>query len=398
MKLLYVCADPGIALDGFKGASVHVRQTIGALADAGLEISVVAARPGQWHDPRCESLAVEPRQKTALHPTAMETEQAALARVPQMVRAAVEGAEAGGYDAVYERYSLWSTVGLAVAERMDIPLVLEINAPLVDEARRYRGLRLGSLAAAIEETNIAGAERVFCVSSTLCRHAARLSSRPEKIELFPNVVDLDAFSPATEDPAGDAPLIVFLGSLKPWHGVLDLLEAFHRLSRRLAGPRLRFIGDGPLRSRLEEEIAARDLGARVEVTGGVAHDEIPALLAEAQIGVAPYPKLDNFYFSPIKLVEYAAAGLAIVATETGDYRRHLHADEHLLEVPPGATAQLAAALEHLATNPALRRRLARNAREAAERHLSLDSARERLVAALHTLIARRGPLREELAG
>src|SRR5439155_26778325 len=46
MRVLYVCADAGISLDGTKGAAVHVRQTLGALEDRGVKITVLALRPG----------------------------------------------------------------------------------------------------------------------------------------------------------------------------------------------------------------------------------------------------------------------------------------------------------------------------------------------------------------
>ena len=399
MRVLYVCADRGIPLDGSKGASIHVRQTLGSLADAGVALSVLAARPGRWLDSRCRLIPAGPRVEPAADATPLEKEQACLAQTASLVRAAVEGAPEGGYDVVYERSSLWSTVGLAVAERMRIPLILEVNAPLVEEAQRYRDLRPTDLARMIEQTNVRGADQVLCVSSSLCRRMARLTDSPEKIELFPNVVDLRDFEDVGRDEAGDAPLIVFLGSLKPWHGVLDLLAAFDELAQRMSGPRLLFVGDGPLRSRLEQEIVRRGLGQRVELAGAVDHAAVPDILGRAQIGVAPYPQLDDFYFAPLKLVEYAAAGLAIVATEIGDYVRFFCDGEHLIQVPPGRQRALGVALERLCGNPVLRRELGVRAREATEAHLALAGASSRLLAMLHELGAR-GPGKErgELAG
>src|SRR2546428_10572875 len=45
MKVLYICADAGIPLDGTKGASVHVRQTIAALTRRGVDVTILALRP-----------------------------------------------------------------------------------------------------------------------------------------------------------------------------------------------------------------------------------------------------------------------------------------------------------------------------------------------------------------
>jgi glycosyltransferase involved in cell wall biosynthesis len=137
------------------------------------------------------------------------------------------------------------------------------------------------------------------------------------------------------------------------------------------------VGDGPEREALEA------VGA--EVTGAVPHAQVPGLLAEASIGLVPYAADTPDYFSPLKLFEYLAAGLAVVAGSIPGVREVVGA-EHAVLIPPGDPAALAAAVAELAGDRSRRARLGRAGRE--------------LVAARHTWEARARrilELAEELA-
>jgi glycosyltransferase involved in cell wall biosynthesis len=100
----------------------------------------------------------------------------------------------------------------------------------------------------------------------------------------------------------------------------------------------------------------------------VPHAEVPALLATASIGLAPYAADAPGYFSPLKLFEYLAAGLAVVAGSIAGVREVVGA-EHAVLVPPGDPAALAAAVSELAADEAKRARLGAAGRElVAARH------------------------------
>ena len=77
--------------------------------------------------------------------------------------------------------------------------------------------------------------------------------------------------------------------------------------------RLILVGDGTARGELDR--FAAQSGGRIRVMPPIAHDEVPGVLAEAHIGVLPFPDEEKFRVSsPIKLFEYMAAGLPILAT------------------------------------------------------------------------------------
>jgi glycosyltransferase involved in cell wall biosynthesis len=110
---------------------------------------------------------------------------------------------------------------------------------------------------------------------------------------------------------------VFAGAFRSWHGVVQLSAALARL--HAAGDSrfgAVFIGDGPERRAAER--AARDVPG-VLFTGALPHTDLPAALAAADIGVAPFdpgrhaPLQLGFYWSPLKVFEYMAVGLPVVA-------------------------------------------------------------------------------------
>src|SRR5260370_6905525 len=78
--------------------------------------------------------------------------------------------------------------------------------------------------------------------------------------------------------------------------------------------------------------------------------------------VRPSPNLPHFYFSPLKVYEYMAAGLPVVASRIGQLEDLIKPDVNGLLVPPGDAPALAAALDRLQADPKLRTRLGRMGR------------------------------------
>jgi len=388
VKLLYVCADPGIPLDGHKGASVHVRQTVEALRSRGVEVRVLATRPGTGIKvPVIDVGAVElPHGRCGR----VERETALLG-LSSMLVAAASHADFKP-DIVYERYSLWSLTGCALAERMNLPLVLEVNAPLVEEQRRYRDLAMEPLARELERIVLGRADRVLCVSPALVERAVSLTGDHERTLWMPNAVDTERFRPPEVRERRTVPTVVFVGSLKPWHGLDLLIDAFRLLRRGGTAARLLVIGDGPMRERLERLVRDAALQADVVLLGTAPHDVVPTLLAEADVAVAPYPPIDDFYFSPLKLGEYLACGLPVVASDIPGLVDGLRSGGCLTTFPPGNARALAARLRVLLEDEALRQRMGEAARRTAEERLSLAPATDLLLEVLREAVERRRAL------
>src|SRR5439155_1688964 len=154
-------------------------------------------------------------------------------------------------------------------------------------------------------------------------HIRRIApgARPGRVRTVCNAADPDRFRSAPRPTRNGGPrdpfVIGFVGSLKPWHGIQDLLRAFVRLRRRSSAYRLLVVGDGPLRPAIERIRRREGLTDAIRVTGNVDYARVPALVAEMDVALAPYPRLSAFYFSPLKVYEYMAAGVPIVASAIG---------------------------------------------------------------------------------
>jgi glycosyltransferase involved in cell wall biosynthesis len=164
-----------------------------------------------------------------------------------------------------------------------------------------------------------------------------------------------------------------VGGLRPWHGVEVLPELAEQLVRRHRKLRLVVVGEGQLRPFLEQGFAQRKLLERVVFTGTLAHEEVAAVIRQFDVAVAPYPQLDHFfYFSPLKIFEYMACGVAVVAANVGQVPEVLRDGKTGLLYPPGDMDALRKACDRLLGDPRLRQTLGRAAAKRVHTHYTWD--------------------------
>jgi glycosyltransferase involved in cell wall biosynthesis len=151
--------------------------------------------------------------------------------------------------------------------------------------------------------------------------------------------------------ASATPRIVAVGSLIPRKAHGDLLRAAARLKARGKAFELLIAGKGAERPRLEALTAELGLGARVTFLGEI--EDVRSLLITAHL--VAHPSLSEG--SSNTILEAMAEGLPVVATPTGGTPEIVEEGRTGLLVPPGSPEALAAALERLLVDPALRGRL-----------------------------------------
>jgi glycosyltransferase involved in cell wall biosynthesis len=363
---VYVVTDPGVPAFGAKGCSVHVQEVLRELTRRYGQVHLVTTRPGG--DPPADLAGVVvhalPRPVGADLPEREAAQRRADQDAGRVVAALCATDQAG---VVYERYALWSAAALEAARTAGVPTVLEINAPLLEEQARHRGLHAATAAREWTARALAAAGAPFAVAGPVARWAETLDPRRRTIPVVPNGVDLRRFRPAPVRRDLTEPVVAFAGTFKPWHGTDLLVDAV--AAARARGPKLRLllIGDGPQLAATIQR--AGRAGVPVHATGRLDPAEVPKWLQGADLAAAPYPEGDH-YFSPLKVAEYLAAGLPTVASAIADLPGLVADGEEALLVPPGDVAATAAALVRLARDPGLCARMAAAARRAAEQRMS----------------------------
>lgn len=386
----YICADPGVPVYGTKGASVHVQEVIRSFRHRGTDVRLYCTRVGDHvpddladvplvHIPVdvVDDRRADPRVRTA----GRERRQAAAAT------ALADAAIADGIDLVYERYSLFSTALHQVCRALAVPGILEVNAPLIEEQREHRHL--------VDEAGAGRALAAQCASATTVTTVSRPvadwvlgrigADRAARVQVVPNGVNPHRIRPVAPGPTG-TPVVVFVGTLKPWHGVDVLLEAAALATRPW---RLRLVGDGPEGPRLREQ--ARRLGLDVDFRGAVAPADVPDALDGALVAVAPYPAEvadGDQYFSPLKVYEYGAAALPVVASRIGQLPEVVRHGRTGVLVPPSDGAALAAAVDALVADPDHARRMGAAARALMVAEHSWDAVLDQALTGIDTPVLR----------
>jgi len=385
VRILYLCTDPGIDLMSQGGGSIHIRAFVSALRHLNHEVTVTChaasnestdarngsrdllpLRLGEWNRALASSIRGANRlagSRGRYHPDLVRGLHNLTA-----FRLAARHVRAHRPNFIYERNSLWGMTGLWLARKYSLPLVLEVNAPLAYEQKQYRGLTFSSLAEWTERMIWCGADLIVVVSESLRRHLQEAGVRPERIRVLPNAVDANLFHNRLDgEPVrkrfhlGSRFVVGFLGTFKQWHGADLLMEAFQRLHQGDPDMHLLLVGDGPLRESLQEKIRQAGLEHEVTLAGKVTHQEVPLYLATMDVAVAPYPDLSKFYFSPLKLFEYMAAGRAIVASRLGQIAEVIVDGESGLLFKPGDVEDLVRCIRRLREDSRLRLALGKQA-------------------------------------
>jgi glycosyltransferase involved in cell wall biosynthesis len=229
-------------------------------------------------------------------------------------------------------------------------------------ARRLADQLIGRLAAA-----------VLCVSETDRERLVRTEHlSPRKVRHVPlGLAAPGAVRPSRAEVRRDLGLpakgivIVTTAVLRPEKRLDLLLAAFAEVSSATPGVVLVVMGDGPQRASLEAQAAMLALGRAVRFLGHRA--DVPRVLAAADIGVL----CSDHEATPLALMEYMDAGLAIAATEVGGIPAMVRTEREGLLVPAGSPAALAAALRRLCADAPLREALGEAARARCRREFDL---------------------------
>lgn len=377
MRILYIAS--GIPVPGKYGGSTHTLEVARGLLARGHELRVVAAHREGWNGLRA-LFRVSQGQVGGVPVDYVDIPKAGsflgIPHVGRLVRAYAP-------DVVMERYYNFAGAGMYWAQRLGLPAVLEVNALMVDPPA-VRKRRLDDL--------LGGPMRRWALAQ--CRWASRIitplhTTVPQEIprrriveipwgantvHFHPDVREQRAAEIAVLRgrlgiPAGMR-VVVFVGSFRPWHGVVEFVEAGVRLLARRRDVCFLLVGKGPLWSEVETRCRESGHNDRFRFTGSVPYGQVPLYLALAELGVAPFqpryhPALQEagFFWSPLKIFEYMAMGLPVVTTDIRPLNEMVRPGVEGLVVPEGDVDELSRGVEELLDKPAVRAEMGRKARQ-----------------------------------
>jgi glycosyltransferase involved in cell wall biosynthesis len=332
------------------GQSVHIDEMIAALRREGVIVDIV-----------------EPQRVDALKPA--RKKQVIPKLLYELLEFGYSGLEFAKLaaailrhrpDAIYERANIYMLSGVWAARLFSLPLLLEVNSPLTEERAKFDGLALPSFARWTEEVTWRRASYVLPVTAVLGGYVERAGVPAARIVVTSNGVNEKEFRlvppdarPALPGSFGPGPVLGFVGYVRAWHGLPQIVELLAR-DGDFADANLMVVGDGPGRADLERRAQELGVAHRVWVTGLVERDALAAHISCFDIALQPEV---TAYASPLKLFEYMALSRAIVAPDAPNIREVLthQADSLLFEA--NSPKSLGDAIRLLVRDSGLRARL-----------------------------------------
>lgn len=373
------------------GQAVHIDEMIAAMRSLGHEVRVVSPDVGNGDEMGGEVGWIH-WLKRALPKALYELMELAYSLVAY--RRLVAVANEFQPDAIYERYNLFLVAGALLKRKTKLPLLLEVNSPLVFERSSHSGgLALTRLARWAEGYAWRSADYVLPVTEVLSGYVQEYGVDKCHIVVIPNGINEAHFAAAPQMAEAkqilglqDRLVIGFTGFVRDWHGV-DRVIDWMATPDAPPNASLLIVGDGPIRADLEAQAAQLGIAQRVIFTGVIHRDKVPACVAAFDIALQPAV---TPYASPLKLMEYLVLGKAIVAPKEPNLLEILTHDDNSYLFDGASTRGLESALTTLCGDSGLRIRLGKGAQATiARKQLTWDGNARRAVSLVQQVRSQR---------
>ena len=274
-----------------------------------------------------------------------------------------------------------------------IPLLLDLHEDMPEFFRdRFPRRLLRPLMPVVTGTARAAAafaDELITVHEPLRELSIARGVDPDRISVVMNSADGRLFDPERHTRRAfmaDRTLrLIHHSNLQRIYGLDVAIEGLAMVSPEVPW-HLDVYGDGPWKPAVEASIDRTRTRGRITLHGRVPMDDLPALLAGADIGLVPsLPEPYLEYSLSTKLLEYAAMGVPTIASDLATFRHHF-TDDALCFVPGGDPAALARAVESLAADPGGTVAMGAEARRQAASY-DWEMQKERYLAVVERLIA-----------
>ena len=395
MKIAYISADFGIPILGNKGGSVHIRETVSAFTRLGHEVTIFSPDTnndveqktdlkivtiGKFNDFESILRKIRSAEKQISLRTNASNDMRKYFYNLTLFDSLLPIFNKEKFDLVYERYSIFSYSGLAIARRYNLPHFLEVNAPLCEEHEKMIGFTLKDLAYNLETEVFRKTDKIIVVSEYLKSFAERLGVPGEKIIVLPNAVNIKDFEidANSRDEIRsrlnlyNKTVIGFVGNVRPWHSIGKLIKSFDRAREQSESLHLLIVGESYKASEIHNLISKSKYSESITCTGFISHQEIPSYINAMDITVAPYEYTDSFYFSPLKILEYMSCKKPVIAAALGQIKEMIEDGKNGMLYKAGDVESLSKAISFLVTHDNIRYELGNSGFKWVKKNRSLD--------------------------
>jgi glycosyltransferase involved in cell wall biosynthesis len=295
-----------------------------------------------------------------------------------------------GIDIIYTRQTMLQFIPLLCFKALGVKHVSEING-LDSEQKRLYGLAMWKIRISEWFNAICYiiADAIVVVTEEIRNYI--VSTYPgisKKIHVVTNGANIEVSKPISEEVAcrelglsADLTYMIFVGSLKKWHGVENAILALERLIEEGLKVELIIVGDGPEKGHLESLAKMKKLDGCILFAGRVKHDRVPFYIGASYLCLAPFDRSRNDVtgLAPLKIFEYMACGKPIVTTRVGGLERMIARHNCGVVIEPERIDCLVEAIRGLISQPTLAEHMGRNGREAAEKYYAWPAITRKLL-------------------
>jgi glycosyltransferase involved in cell wall biosynthesis len=377
-RLLYTAFD---IVPSPKGASTHILHNIRGLVNSQYDVHLLTPNDGLL--PPQDTL-----EGARVTRVAQDLSQNFLARAAHFGKAVLAHLTLyPDYDVVHYR-NIWD--GLAVAQnkkRFGYKTLFEVNGlPSIELKYHYPGID-SNLLTKIKEQEIATlylSDAIICPSNVTRDYIASLGLDRKRVTVIPNGVSPSDFYPSPlPGRAGRVPVLLYIGTLADWQGLDVVIRSLPKILEKHP-VELRLVGRGRSRQRklLAKQIHKLGVEGNVVIQPAVPHHEVPALIAEADICLAPLGLNDRNVTQgacPIKVLEYMASSRPLIASNMPIVRELVREDVDALLFSPNDPEDLARQVLVLLNDFELSKRLSDSATERALTKFTWHQAQKKLM-------------------
>lgn len=307
-------------------------------------------------------------------------------------------------DIIYARHNHLLFVSAAVSRLCGVPLVLEVNGRLLEEARLVDESAIGrallhlGILRFLESFIVRTAVKLIAVTPGIKEYLTeQYAIDPANVLVIPNGVDTNLFRPVErtirpgEADGSRAPVSVgYIGSFYQWQGLRFIIEAARLVLRERPDAVFRIVGSGAEEVYLRTLVSEAGLERSIQILPAIPHDQVPAYLQALDICLCYPTRFRDNATSPFKVYEYLACGKAVVQADIVGMREEF--GDAVAYAEPESSVALARVLVALIDDKEERVRLGKRGRAFVEHGRSWQAVCKKILSVCEQAILSRGAL------